>query len=153
MSMASTASAPNRFWGVVALALNSVLQPAGQICGGTDSPALRLSPPFQIANTLSLIYRSVRLSFAIDLPFRTAVGVVAERAELYDIRSGITEPERHFFFRVLVFIFGALPAFIKALAIQGDRVSYSPRPGLLRSLRGTGINRAAGEAAHFGQAC
>ncbi|KAL8745667.1 MAG: hypothetical protein Q9190_002207 [Brigantiaea leucoxantha] len=121
----STASTPDRFWGVVALALNSVLQPAGQICEGTDSPALRLSPPFQIANALGLIYHSVRLSFAIDLPFRIAVGVVAERAGLYYNRSGITEPERHFFFRALVFIFGALPALIKALAIQGDRVSYA----------------------------
>ena len=120
----STASAPNRFWGVVAIALNSVLQPAGQICGGTDSPALRLSPPFQIANALSLIYHSVRLSFAIDLPFRTALGVVAERAGLYNNRNGITEPERQPFFRALVFIFGALPTLIKALAIQGDPVSF-----------------------------
>ena len=121
----STASAPTRFWGVVAIALNSVLQPAGQICGGTDSPALRLSPSFQIANAISLVYHSVKLSFAIDLPFRIALGVVAERAGLYHNRSGITEPERHFFFRVLVFIFGALPTVIKALAIQGDLVSYS----------------------------
>ncbi len=114
----STASAPNRFWGVVALALNSVLQPAGQICGGTDSPALRLSPPFQIANALSLIYHSVRLSFAIGLPFRIALGVVAERARLYP------EPERQPLFRALVFVFGALPTLIKALAIRGDRVTY-----------------------------
>ena len=119
----STASAPSRFWGVVAIALNSVLQPAGQICGGTDSPALRLSPPFQIANAISLIHHSVQLSFAIGLPFRTALGVVAERAGLYENRSGITEPERHFYFRTLVFIFGALPTLVKALAIQGDRVS------------------------------
>lgn len=114
----STASAPNRFWGVVALALNSALQPAGQICGGTDSPALRLSPPFQITNALSLIYRSIRLSFAIGLPYRTALGIVAERARLYP------EPERQPFFRALVFVFGALPTLIKALAIRGDRVSY-----------------------------
>ena len=109
---------------VVALALNSVLQPAGRICGGTDSPALRLSPPFQIANALILIYQSVRLSFALGLQFRKALGVVAEWAELHSDRSGITEPERHPFFRTLVFIFGALPTLIKALAIQGDRVSY-----------------------------
>ncbi len=114
----STASAPSRFWGVVALALNSALQPAGQICGGTDSPALRLSPPFQIANALSLIYHSVRLSFAIGLPFRIALGVVADQVGLYP------EPERQPFFRVLVFVFGALPTLIKALAIRGDRVSY-----------------------------
>ena len=120
----STASAPSRFWGVVALALNSVLQPAGQICGGTDSLALRLSPLFQIANAMSLIYHSVQLSFATDLPFRTAVGVVKDQVGLYYNRSGITEPERHPYFRVLVFIFGALPTFIKALAIQGYRVSY-----------------------------
>ena len=117
----STASAPNRFWGVVTLALNSLLQPAGQICGGTSSPALRLSPPFQIANALSLIYHSVRLSFAIGQPFRDAMGVVAERVELY---YGIKGPERRSYFRAFVFIFGALPAFIKAMAIQGDRVSY-----------------------------
>ena len=117
----STASAPNRFWEVVALALNSIVQPAGQICGGTDSPALRLSPPFQIANALSLIYHSVRLSYAIDQPFREAVGVVAEQAHLY---YGIAEPERRSYFRAYVFIFGALPAFIKAMAIQGDRLSY-----------------------------
>ena len=120
----SKASAPTRFWGVVAIALNSVLQPAGQICGGTDSPALRLSPPFQIANAISLIYHSVQLSFAIDLPFRTALGIVKEETELYKERSGITEPERHIYFRILVFIFGALPTMVKALAIQGDRVSY-----------------------------
>ena len=120
----STASAPSQFWGVVAIALNSALQPTGQICGGTDSPLLRLSPPFQIANAIILVYHSVRLSFAIDLPFRIALGVVAERAGLYKNRSGITEPERHFFFRVLVFIFGALPTAIKALAIRRDWVSY-----------------------------
>ena len=119
----STASAPSRFWGVVAIALNSVLQPAGRICGGTDSPALRLSPPFQIANAFSLIHHSVRLSFAIGLPFRIALGVVKEQAGLYDNRSGITEPERHFYFRMLVFIFGALPTLVKALAIRGDLVS------------------------------
>lgn len=83
----STASAPNRFWGVVALALNSVLQPAGKICGGTDLPALRLSPAFQIANALSLIYQSVRLSFAIEMPFRIALGVVKDRSGLYYNRS------------------------------------------------------------------
>ena len=120
----STASAPNRFWEIVAIALNSVLQPTDQICGGTDSPALRLSPLFQIANAISLIHHSVRLSFAIGLPYRTALGVVAERAGLYENRSGITEPERHFYFRALVFIFGALPTLVKALAIQGDPVSY-----------------------------
>ena len=43
---------------------------------------MRLSPPFQIANALSLIYHSVRLSYAIDQPFREAVGVVAEQAHL-----------------------------------------------------------------------
>ena len=120
----STASAPSRFWGVVAIALNSVLQPAGRICGGTDSPALRLSPPFQIANAISIIHHSVRLSFAIGLPFRTALGVVVEQVGLYENRSGITEPERHFYFRTLVFIFGALPTLVKALAIQGDLVSF-----------------------------
>ena len=114
----STASAPNRFWGVVALALNSALQPAGHICGGTDSPALRLSPPFQIANALSLVHHSVRLSFAIGLPFRIALGVVAEKAGLYP------ERERQPLFRALVFVFGALPTLVKALAIRGDRVSY-----------------------------
>ena len=119
----STASAPSRFWGVVAIALNSVLQPAGQICGGTESPALRLSPPFQIANAISLIYHSVRLSFAVGLPFRTALGVISDRARLYEKRSGKKEPERHFYFRLSVFVFGALPTLVKALAIQGDRVS------------------------------
>ena len=117
----STASAPNRIWGVVALALNSLLQPAGKICGGTTSPALRLSPPFQIANALSLIYHSIRLSSAIDQPFREAVGAVVEQASLY---HGITEPERRSYFRAFVFLFGALPAFIKTMAIQGDWVSY-----------------------------
>lgn len=107
----------------MAIALNSVLQGTGQICGGTDSPALRLSPPFQIANVISLVYHSIRLSFAIDLPYKIALSVVADRAGLYDNRAGITEPERHFFFRLLVFIFGALPTVIKALAIHGDRVS------------------------------
>ena len=118
----STASAPSRFWGVVAIALNSVLQPAGQICGGTDSPALRLSPTFQIANAISLIYHSVRLSFAVGLPYRTALGVIVDRARLYERRSGNKEPERQFYFRLLVFIFCDLPTLVKALAIQGDRV-------------------------------
>ena len=117
----STASAPTRFWGIVALALNSLLQPAGKICGGTNSPALRLSPPFQIANVISLIYHSVRRSFAIDQPFREVLGVVVEQASLY---HDATEPERSSYFRVFVFVFGALPAFIKAMAIQGDPVSY-----------------------------
>ncbi|KAI4187303.1 MAG: hypothetical protein L6R41_002906 [Letrouitia leprolyta] len=120
----STASAPSQFLGIAALALNSILQPAGRICGGTDLPALRLSPPFQIANALSLICDSIRLTFAMDMPFREAVGVVAQRARLYHNRSGLREPERHFFFRVLVFIFCGLPAFLKAMAIQGDLVSY-----------------------------
>lgn len=52
------------------------------------------------------------------------MGVVAERAGLDYKPSGITEPERHFFPRVLVFIFGALPTVIKALALQRDRISY-----------------------------
>ena len=100
----STASAPNRFWGIVALALNSLLQPAGQICGGTNSPALRLSPPFQTANAFSLIDHSVRLSFAIGQPFIDAIGVIAERVELYHGNKG---PERRSYFRAFVFIFGA----------------------------------------------
>ena len=69
------------------------------------------------------MYHSVRLSFAVDLPFRTALGVVVEQAGLYGNRSGILEPERRPFFRALVFLFGALATLIKALAIQGDRVS------------------------------
>ena len=44
-----------------------------------------------------------------------------ERAGLYRNTTGT---ERRFLFRALVFIFGALPTLIKALAIRGDRVSY-----------------------------
>ncbi|MDI1489603.1 MAG: hypothetical protein OHK93_000800 [Ramalina farinacea] len=116
----STTSALSRFWGVVALALNSVLQPTGRICGGTCLPFLRLSPPFQIANALGLIYHIVRLRFATKLPFRIAVGVVVERVGLY---PHVSEPEGRSFFRAGVFIFGALPTLIKAVAIKGDRVS------------------------------
>ena len=41
------------------------------------------------------------------------MGVVAERVELY---HGIKGPERRSYFRAFVFIFGSLPAFIKAMA-------------------------------------
>lgn len=116
----STASAPSRFWGVVALALNSLVQPAGQICGGTDSPALRLSPLFQVANAFALVYYSVRLSFGRGLPLREAMGAVAEEARLY---HGTKAPERRFYFRAILFIISALPAFVKAMAIRGDPVS------------------------------
>ena len=116
----STASAPTRFWGIVALALNSVLQPTGRSCGGTSLPYLRLSPPFQIANALGLIYHSVRLSYAMNIPFPAAVHVVVRRAGLYQHVAG---PERRSFFRAAVFIFGALPSLIKAMAIRGDRAS------------------------------
>lgn len=143
----STASAPSRFWGIVALALNSLVQPAGKICGGTTSPALRLSPPFQVAKVISLIYHSVRLSFAIDQPFREVVGVVVEQASLY---HDITEPERRSYFRVFVFIFGALPAFIEAMAIQGDPVSYCLALGFFVPYLALGIDRAAEGAAHVG---
>ena len=116
----STALAPTRFWGVVALAPNSLLQPAGRICGGTSLPFLRLSPPFQIANALGLIYHSIRLSFAMNIQYPTAVRVVVRRAGLY---QHVSEPERRSFFRAGVFVFGALPTLIKAVATQGDRVS------------------------------
>ena len=137
-SLAQTVSAQSAFWAVIALALNSFTQPVGTICHISDSPALRLSPILSSINAASALVEVACLVLWWGLPIRKAarlvlrarhpiLGLASPRVSGNAIRERADighSPDRTWWFRLLVFVFGALPQAIKLSGLRGITVVH-----------------------------
>ena len=116
----ATVSRQSAFWAVVALGLNTFVQPGGKGLGfpAEYSRALRLSPIVCIVDTLGVLFSMAFFCYKTR-SFKDGFTLAARRRLLTEDDPAEPMLERTWWFRFSVFAFGALPQAVKVLAMGG----------------------------------
>ena len=116
----ATVSRQSAFWAVVALGLNTFVQPGGKVLGfpAEYSRALRLSLILCIVDTLGVLY-SVAFFCYKTRSFKKGLALAARYRCLTEDAPAEPRLERTWWFRLLVFVPGALPQAVKILGMGG----------------------------------
>lgn len=116
----ATVSRQSAFWAVVALGLNTFVQPGGKVLGlpAQYSRALRLSPIVCITDTLHVLFSVAFFCFRTR-SFKDGFTLAARYRRLTEEDPAEPKLERTWWFRFSVFAFGALPQAVKLLAMGG----------------------------------
>jgi hypothetical protein len=119
----SQVSWQSAFWSLVPLALNTMLQPSGRVCGFRPElrTYLRSSPLICAADSISTLIRFAIYSIRLNSPFSGAKATLDTRFQGQSSSGeGLQALERTTLVRwVMGFILGALPQFIKLVGLQG----------------------------------
>ena len=115
----ATVSRQSAFWAVVALGLNTFVQPGGKVLGfpAEYSRALRLSPILCIVDTLGVLF-SVAFFCYKTRSFKKGLALAARYRCLTEDAPAEPRLERTWWFRFSVFALGALPQTVKVLAMS-----------------------------------
>jgi len=119
----STIAAGELYWALFAIALNTMMQPCGSICGFEPSWSiyLRSSPFFCVADTLGLLMRFIKCVFQKgQSPFSAARFVLKDRR--FDINTPPRDaraPETPQIFRFGIFVVSIAYALVKLSASSG----------------------------------
>jgi hypothetical protein len=112
------------FWSLIPLALNTMTQPAGMVCFLPSSfgTILRSSPLICLIDTVIILEQQIWLTITIHSPFTAASQFAQFRFQ--DAESDVAEDslaslQRNTSFRIVIFIFGALPQMIKLYSMTG----------------------------------
>ena len=105
-------------WILIALAINSMAQPSGRICGARNYYRIYLSssPIVCVADALSMLI-GFALSWRHISEYSQAARLVLMHR--FDCRIGKQEVEQHTWPRLIIFILGVLPAAIKLCSLTG----------------------------------
>ena len=116
----ATVSRQSAFWAVVALGLNTFVQPGGKVLDfpAEYSRALRLSPIVCIIDTLGVLY-SVAFFSCRTGSFKDGFTLAARYRCLTEDDPAEPKLEGTWWFRFSIFAFGALPQAVKLLAMGG----------------------------------
>ncbi|MCJ1229310.1 hypothetical protein MMC12_005975 [Toensbergia leucococca] len=124
--MANEVSPQSCFWAVVALGLNSFVQPAGIICGLSSSPIFRTCPLLSLFNAIAILVELVSLCSLGYAPRKAARLVMSKRSHASSSSPLVTNavigdkaPSRTWWLRLAVFVFGALPQMVKVIGFEG----------------------------------
>ncbi|KAH9224406.1 hypothetical protein DL95DRAFT_452175 [Leptodontidium sp. 2 PMI_412] len=111
------------FWSLVPLALNSMTQPAGMVCflPSTFGSILRNSPLICIIDTLILLEQLIWHTILLRSPLKAAKLTTEFRFQ--DVENnrpgGLSDLKTNTPFRIMLFLFGALPQLIKLFIMTG----------------------------------
>ena len=116
----ATVSRQSAFWAVVALGLNTFVQPGAKVLDfpAEYSRALRLSPIVCIIDTLGVLY-SVAFFSCRTRSFNDGLTLAARYRCLTEDDPAEPKLERTWWFRFSIYAFGALPQAVKLLAMGG----------------------------------
>jgi hypothetical protein len=112
------------FGALPALAINTMMQPWGRVCGFNPSlrTYLRSSPIICIFDAVAILIRFFKyLSLGLS-PSRAAKRVVVAREAIHavnDHRGGLPEIDKSFVLKALLFVVGVLPQALKLMACSG----------------------------------
>ena len=119
----SEVSWQSAFWGIVPIALNSMAQPSGRVCGFHPSlrTYIRSSPIVCGCDAVIMIIRFITYNYHGLSPPSAAKKVLTERNKDLETpqTEGIQSLEKLPFLRWFFFVFGVLPQVIKLLACSG----------------------------------
>ena len=122
--MSNQASWQSLFWALTPIALNSMCQPCGKVlglpsrCGFylNSSPIICVVNAFELV--LKLLWRSCSMR-SVEAAASLTANEIFEDIESPGRQDGLTQLQEMWTVRLLVFVFGAVPQFIKLYAITG----------------------------------
>jgi hypothetical protein len=123
--IASQVSWQSAFWGLVPIALNSMVQPSGKVC---DAPAgighlLQISPVMCLLDVLIFIVRTIAYTVKTGTFSAANKEIIIERYTVDDVNSGaFKEFRENTYTRWIVFAF-SVPQIVKLFAFQGVLVT------------------------------
>lgn len=116
-SAALTVQWQSALWGIAAVALNTIVQPAGTVCGLPPSYGtwLRSSPWFCLAGNINVIYAITKNVRYVSL--RQAIRAAAESGHQHDAKRGLSSLSQRFVRWLLMAV--AIIQMIKLFAYRG----------------------------------
>ncbi|KAI9859670.1 MAG: hypothetical protein M1813_006601 [Trichoglossum hirsutum] len=110
------------FWLLVALALNSMMQPSGRVCGFPPAyrTPLRSSPIVCLVDATEVLFQLAYYILHGNWPWKAAQEVTRHRFQNFDRdNDGLAKVEENKHVRLVLFVLGVLPQVVKLCAVTG----------------------------------